>query len=442
MQVMVKRAPGRSKKPDRKKRTSGVGGQQSRSLRQVSPLTVKTFEKRLAQAAKAQFGTAEDGGDQGLADEILNRLADPSRALLAEPGGPWVYEDPLLDSAWAHGASGFGAAADGDDLDSKFYHWFSFVAPFVRGKLARNWDTLKDLRPGHDVTISGPRVRLAVFGDGGYRGLAQQTVFRLIERQHEAAPFQAILHLGDTYHGGSDSEMFNHLVVPLAELRNRLTAPPLAFSLCGNHDIYSGPDGYRGLVAALNQPGRYFAIETTAWRIACLDSSMPAAGALRFEGQLDPEQLSWLVEKQKNDPKSLVVFTHHMPRSAWEDPCEKLLRQVRALPGLVAWYWGHEHRAAAYDARKGAKFASGCIGNGVFLEKYSDPPPKAEDHPSWFATGRCRCFGEGGTRYWPHGFLELELGEDSACETWHVEGQSPHARRIPVAKRAARRSRG
>jgi hypothetical protein len=237
-----------------------------------------------------------------------------------------------------------------------------------------------------------------------------------------------VVHLGDTYHGGSEAEMFRHLVVPL--LGFSIERKVRALSLAGNHDLYAGPDGFLGVLRAFHQPGRYFALDTDGWRIACLDTALADSG-LRREGRVDDDQLEWLRAKQRTDPKRLIVLSHHMPRSGWEARSPRLDGDVGSTDGLVAWYWGHEHRCATYEASLESPYAGGCVGNGAFLEKLSEP--RQVDIPSWFPKGSsCHCFDTRGSVYWPHGFLELELGADAVTETWHVEKAEPWTRIISV----------
>jgi hypothetical protein len=399
------------------------------------PLSIPQLQKKIAKVGKETlFGRAS--GDQSTADDslvstVLKRLEASGPPALVSPDGPPLFEDPFLDAAWqlVSERSDFGIAAGGDDLDDKIRHWLTFIVPLVKGRLARNWDVLHSQIPQRDVPLGGDVMRLAVFGDGGYFGLPQTNVLGMIAAGHKP-PFNAVIHLGDTYRGGSESEMFRHLIVPLLDLNHKLKIDKI-YSLCGNHDLYAGPDGYLGVLTALGQPGRYFAIEGDGWRVACLDTALSAKGPLYFDGQLDDEQLGWLTRKQ-TDGKRLVILTHHMPRSAWEKSSSALLRQLCTIPGLVSWYWGHEHRSAAYGATAQWPFSGGCVGHGAFLEKYVAPPKKHTEKLDWYPRkGRCNCFASRGPGQWPHGYLELELGPTGVTEKWHTEGEATFERLIP-----------
>src|SRR5262249_5167727 len=119
--------------------------------------------------------------------------------VLATPDGPVVFEDPVFQAAWDIAASRdfFATAGAGDELDYSIVHWIPLVLSLVRGKLARTGEVLRSRTPERDVALSLP-LRLAIFGDAGYRGLAQRRVLDMIELRHRARPFDALIHLGDT----------------------------------------------------------------------------------------------------------------------------------------------------------------------------------------------------------------------------------------------------
>jgi hypothetical protein len=344
--------------------------------------------------------------------------------VLVKPRGPVFYEDPVLESAWqlmqTAREARVSAAAEGEDLDNRLLHWIPYVIPLLRGRFKRTRETLAPHVPERDVNLTLP-ARIAIFGDAGYRGLAQRRVFEMIEKRHEKAPFNALIHLGDTYHGGGEAEMLRHLLAPLADLGRALKLTGSVFSLCGNHDLYDGPEGYLGVLEVLGQPGRYFSIEAGSWRIACLDSALGDTSLRCMDGKVDEAQLRWLKKKQK-DKKRLITLTHHLPLSAWDKAPTGMTAQIRQVSGLVAWYWGHEHRCAGYRRDNPTDFIGGCVGNGAFLEEWSEPNRKRQQRLEWYPrNGRCTCFSNAGPRYWPHGFVELELDENRAVESFWLE---------------------
>ena len=58
------------------------------------------------------------------------------------------------------------------------------------------------------------------------------------------------IHLDDIYYSGTPAECDAHFLAPL-----RAAMPDTRlFSLCGNHDMYSGGTGYYGLWRQIGQP--------------------------------------------------------------------------------------------------------------------------------------------------------------------------------------------
>jgi hypothetical protein len=227
--------------------------------------------------------------------------------------------------------------------------------------------------------------------------------------------------------------MYLNFVSPFGVFRN--TGARL-LTLCGNHDLYYHPEGFAAVVHDLGQPGRFFAVEAPRWRLACLDTSLAAEDFRRNAGKLDDKQLDWLKDLlELQDGKNLLLLSHHSILSAWEqNPSPDLAEQLRErVPGKVfAWYWGHEHICATYD-RAHNGFDGACVGNGVFLEKWTAAriirPGYAA--PSWYDDGRCTCYRPDGPHFWRHGYLELELQPDHLVETYHLEGGATHRRRLP-----------
>jgi hypothetical protein len=389
------------------------------------------FETILARLAESEVGAAAANDPLTVLKAAQRRLVlNPALRSLA-PDGRIAYGDPVLSVAhyWAEtAAAGVGAAAvEGDDLrESWSLRW---MLAGVRDWLNRNAREFRDLAarvPTRALRIEKPVARIAVLGDAGYRGEPQAKVLRGIARRHAESPFDLVVHLGDTYFAGAPGDFLIHLLAPLRGL-----GIPFV-TLCGNHDLYSGPVGFLATLDVIgDQPGRFFLIETPAWRIACLDTAFGAARWLRNDGTLDKAQLAWLDRLlTAPDPRPLILMSHHYTVSGWEDPAASLNRQMKArsLERVFAWYWGHEHRAACYDRSK-VGFYGACVGNGAFLEQVGPPEP-FRAAPEWHAKGRCTCLGDTASSWWPHGFLELELRASRIDETWRLEGDEIYRRTL------------
>jgi hypothetical protein len=215
------------------------------------------------------------------------------------------------------------------------------------------------------------------------------------------------------------------------------------YTLCGNHDLYHGPEAYLAALKVLRQPGRFFLIKTPHWRIAALDTSLGSARAARDDGKLDDTQFEWLKEQLADKRKGdLILMSHHFIISGWDTPAKSLRGQLAKLARdhVFAWYWGHEHRCACYD--KGTwGFYGASVGNGAFLQEWTKPSDATM--PATWSGGdsRCSCSEITPDLYWPHGFLELELSKDKIEETYHLDDGTSHLRVLTREARTRRPQR-
>jgi hypothetical protein len=393
------------------------------------PVGTAARASRTARKPPKRVRASEDAARELLADAFRRLDENPGLRRLA-PDGAIAYSDPVLSVAamWCSVAEQVGAAAAGDDLKKSSMWKWAIVG--IQAWLNRSDKGLKELAartPKRSRRIDKESARIAVVGDAGYSGVAQQRVIFSIREIHERKPFDLVVHLGDIYFSAGEAEVLRHLLVPFSYIDAPLV------TLCGNHDLYHGPNGYLAALKLLKQEGRYFLIETPHWRIAALDTSLGAARILRDDGQLDKAQLDWLDEILLADSeRPLILMSHHFMISGWDAPSEPLRAQLaqRVSNRVFAWYWGHEHRCACYD-RGTWGFHGASVGNGAFLEPWS-APTRPRIIPLWYGkTTRCSCAGIRPNTYFPHGFLELELAPHLLKETYYLEGTKSHSRDLP-----------
>jgi Calcineurin-like phosphoesterase len=356
--------------------------------------------------------------------EAIERLDRNPSLLSGDPDEFFTYEDPILAvalmSCQINADEIASAGQPGEDLRNGSV--FAWARVGVHAFLSRYDSSLLELAgrtPTRVALIRKEKPRIAILGDAGYRGQSQDNVISSILQSHNKSPYDFAIHLGDTYYGGDESEMLKNLLEPLSALTN---AGIKVFTLVGNHDLYYGADGYLAALRILDQPGRYFLIETPAWRIACLDTSLAAMGIFRADAKLDEGQLDWLDSLlNAKDKRPLILMSHHYIVSGWGDAPPSLIHQLqtRVKDRVFAWYWGHEHGCAIYD-RDPHGFYGACVGNGAFVEIWSEPKLSS---PRWYARGRCECYPKKkkNKHYWPHGFLDLTLDPNELIETYRLE---------------------
>jgi hypothetical protein len=413
-------------------------------------LTSTDFERVLEEAADARFASAGSSMGSGLdtADEqraieeiqkAYSRLSANPSLRSGDPDGVFTYEDPILAVAayWSRlseqASDLMAPAGSPPGADLKAGVRWQWIVTGVHAYLSRGEHTrvvLGGRTPAAPVTVDQESLRIAVVGDAGYAGLAQDNVIRLILDRHSQAAFDFVIHLGDVYFAGGIEEMTRNFLNPFSKIRN---AGPRVFTLVGNHDLYYGGEAFLFALNILNQPGRYFVVESPQWRIACLDTSLGAERILGNDARLDEGQLDWLDSLlRRNDGKRLILMSHHFIVSGWEKPASSLSEQITArVKGKVfSWYWGHEHCAALY-AKGEQGFHGACIGNGSFLEKWR-PPNVSYTQPQWYPNGRCTCDKESKAHFWQHGFLELQISRQDVTETVWLEDGSHFARPLQL----------
>ena len=150
-------------------------------------------------------------------------------------------------------------------------------------------------------------------------------MLQLILSRHREKPFDAAIHLGDVYFAAGSHEMLTHFLGPFSQLG---AAGIPVYTLLGNHDLYYGGSAYEQAISILKQPGRYFAIESPGWQIACLDTALFDDTLQRQNGKLDAKQLKWLDELLSNKDRRTIVLSHHFFISAWKPGGESLRDQL------------------------------------------------------------------------------------------------------------------
>ncbi len=245
------------------------------------------------------------------------------------------------------------------------------------------------------VTAPSEHMRIALVSDWGTGTDVAQAVAALMAAQRP----DAVIHLGDIYFAATAEECALHFLQPL-----RAVLPDARlFTLCGNHDVYGGGQGYYGLLREIGQPASYFCLRSPdrSWQILAADTGLhdrdpfDVATALTH---LDPREEPWHADKLRGFGGRSLFLSHHQPfsayaqigRAALHDPTNPSLlashaRLAEAGP-IHAWFWGHEHVLRLYAPYRGVA-AGRNIGHGAIpvaapaaaLAGLVDPPALAVD---------------------------------------------------------------
>jgi hypothetical protein len=172
----------------------------------------------------------------------------------------------------------------------------------------------------------------------------------------------AAIHLGDVYYSGTPREQLDRCVTMFPGAVRQLALP-------GNHDMYSGGDGYFDVVLPFcKQAASCFALANEHWLVLGLDTAY-------IDGDMTRDQIDWMDGLIAAHPDhDVLVLSHHQPWSAFESPDDEHSDSIQLLPRrtrldtrrINTWYWGHEHRCAIYNQHPVFGTYGRCIGHGGF----------------------------------------------------------------------------
>jgi Calcineurin-like phosphoesterase len=204
--------------------------------------------------------------------------------------------------------------------------------------------------------------KLAIIGDWG---TGEKPAINVLQEVAKLQP-DVLLHLGDVYYSGTqDEQQGNFLDVCQHVLGNNVRL----FSMCGNHDMYSGGTGYYWLVDRLSQQASYFCLQNANWQFLAMDTGHndndPFTVGTNMTGLVTVG--NWAEEDWHLDKINLagnrktVLLSHHQLFSPFGSvgsadggktyAYNKNLRATfQAVMSKIAWwFWGHEHTLAIYD---------------------------------------------------------------------------------------------
>jgi Calcineurin-like phosphoesterase len=305
--------------------------------------------------------------------------------------------------------------------------WYVDIARGVLERLAAGNAPFNPVPAEYDHVTDD--ARLVVVGDWG-TGLPRAIDVAAHMRQAiEAALAEGrqvhVIHLGDVYYSGFESEDKKRFLDPWPVTEDQAAAGVTSWSLNGNHDMYSGGFGYfRTLLgddrfrAQRSPDGKttsFFRLRSPSWDFVGLDTAWQTD--VTSDGQIavlqDP-QAKYVADVAASSPRKLVLFSHHQLVSYYDQGDLGRTLPDKLAPVLngnrvTAWWWGHEHRAITYGADAGVRFPR-CLGNGGVPILPDKAPPAGSKPPiTWHSTRTVREHGQRRTRF---GFAVLDLHPD------------------------------
>lgn len=258
----------------------------------------------------------------------------------------------------------------------------------------------------------GKKIRIALAGDWATGTDEAALVGELMT---EFRPHYSI-HLGDVYYVGGPNEVdenFLGIKNPLNDYDPCLwpNGSRGSFALNGNHEMYARGHAYfdrmlpkLGLISDRKPQGQkasFFCLENDHWRIIALDTAYNSIGwplmdyIIQPACALRPEQIDWLrevVQPRDDDPRGIVLLTHHQYYSRYDDWYTKQAEQLAEFFSRpVLWFWGHEHRLAIYPENGvpgGIRAFGRCIGHGGMPVDLPSAQPRHPDCPVEFVDDR------------------------------------------------------
>lgn len=299
-----------------------------------------------------------------------------------------------------------------------------------------------------DVLPLPAGARVALISDWGLGTVAAQRVLA----QALASRPDVLIHLGDVYYSGTIEEYERNFRVPLAGALAAAGLEIPVYILSGNHDMYSGGEGFYGALDRLNTPplrqrASWFCLRSPAqdWQLLAMDTGLhdrdpfDMLGAEPAQTFLAPEELAWHRARIDEFPGRTILLSHHPLFSAFQavrpagvDGTRRACNQALldgfasaiASGRIAAWFWGHEHALSIYGPHVGLERGR-CVGNGAIPVLLADDPyrplPGLVDPPR-LLPGIVP--GRDGAVY-AHGSALLRLGAAASVEYYQTTQAQP-----------------
>lgn len=237
-------------------------------------------------------------------------------------------------------------------------------------------------RPNQNVVVDlDTRTKLAIIGDWG----TGDDVATNLLKQVAALKPDVLIHLGDVYYAGTKDEVKNNFV----DICRSVLGNIQLYSLCGNHDMYSGGEGYYWLLDQIGQRASYFCLHNNDWMFIAMDTGFHdnnpfnvSTNMTKLVSQEEWSEATWHLNQISNaGNRKLVLLSHHQLFSpfgsvgsvdgtayAYNPNLYDVFAPV--LPKVEWWFWGHEHTLGIFPPYIGLKRGR-CVGASA-VPVYSD----------------------------------------------------------------------
>ena len=208
---------------------------------------------------------------------------------------------------------------------------------------------------------NGKSIKIILLSDWAAGNPESITIFSKLVTYIGKNNINLVLHLGDVYYSGNYTEQYNYIT---KVMRKYAPSDVPIVNLAGNHDYYSGGQGYFKNLKNLNnfQKSSFLCLDDPKFRIICLDTGINDSNPLKTNlntdiTHLNNDQAKWanrMIETAKN--KKIIVLSHHQLFDFQiggigqnKGINMKLYNTFKKNMHLInAWFWGHAHVSVIY----------------------------------------------------------------------------------------------
>lgn len=222
-------------------------------------------------------------------------------------------------------------------------------------------------RPGPTASTPIQIALVSDFGTGLYHS-------KYIAKHFVDASYPYVVHGGDVYYAGRDSEFRTNFKPQIDPLLNRRTQ---VFTMNANHEMYSCGGPYFAYIKERRQrdpeqlqEGSYFCLRFgNTLQLVGIDT------AYFRDGRFDESSLQrWLRDvliRARELGMINVLFSPNEPYTYGSTSLTKLLTEdvsgiVRDERLVDLWFWGNTHYCALFDQAPGLPFIGSCVGHGGY----------------------------------------------------------------------------
>jgi hypothetical protein len=295
-----------------------------------------------------------------------------------------------------------------------------------------------------------PNVKIGIIGDWG---TGDDIAINVLQQLAALKP-DILIHLGDVYFAGTQTEAQKNFL----DICNKVLPGVPLYSLCGNHDMYSGGGGYYWLLDQIGQKASYFSLQNDDWIFQAMDTGYHDNNPFNVATNMTSlfsangwSEADWHMNKIKQAGKrKVVLLSHHQLFSpfgsvgtvdkaayAYNPNLYQVFEPV--LPKVEWWFWGHEHTLGVFPPYMGL-YRGRCVGASA-VPVYEDQQSyttqsglttlNGQDMPAWAPD----CELETSENMYNNCFAFMTLnGPSATVEYYEVEPMQP-ARRYQAVDR-------